>query len=77
MDVFEKVKAITVEILDCDPRAVVNEARFIEDLGATLPLKDRIISKFEEEYEIDIRDDDGNGLTTIGLAVDYIKEAIR
>ena len=74
MDVFAKVKVITVEILDCDPIAVVNEARFIEDLGATLPLKNDLIFKFEEEFEIDIADDDG--LTTVGLAVDYIKEAI-
>lgn len=74
MDVFTVVKRITVETLDCDPIAVVNEARFIEDLGATLPLKNDLIFKFEEEFEIDIAD--GDGLTTVGLAVDYIKEAI-
>ena len=76
MDVFTRVKNITVETLDCDPNNVVNEARFIEDLGADIPTKALLFTKFEEEFELDIADDDEDGLTTIGLTVEYIEKAI-
>ncbi len=74
MNVFTRVKNITVEILGCDKEDVVNNARFIEDLGADYPKKAFLFSKFEEEFEIDIADDDS--LTTIRLTVEYIEKAI-
>ena len=76
MDVFTRVKNITVETLGCDANDVVNEARFIEDLGADYPTKAFLFTIFEEEFQIDIKDEEEDGLTTVGLAVDYIEKAL-
>ncbi len=72
-DVFEKVKEIIVDKLAVDESAVKPEAAFVEDLGAdSLDLVDLIMA-LEEEFGIDIPDEDAQKIKTIGDAVNYIK----
>lgn len=72
-DVFQKVKEIIVDKLGVDESAVKPEAAFIEDLGAdSLDIVDLIMA-LEEEFGIDIPDEEAQKLRTIGDAVKYIE----
>ncbi|MGC8764309.1 MAG: acyl carrier protein [Brevinematia bacterium] len=73
-NVFEKVKEIIVDKLGVDESAVKPEAAFIEDLGAdSLDIVDLIMA-LEEEFGIDIPDEEAQKLRTIGDAVKYIED---
>lgn len=76
-DVFEKVKAITAEQLDVEEDAVTMDAAFIEDLEADSLDIVELIMELEEEYDIEIPDEDAERISTVGEAVEYIKERIE
>ena len=76
MDLFQKVKEIIIEELGVDENEVTNEASFIEDLGADSLDTVELIMKFEEEFDIDIADEDAENLTTVGKAIEYLKTKI-
>ncbi len=72
-DVFDKVKEIIVDKLGVDEGAVKLEASFIEDLGAdSLDIVDLIMA-LEEEFGIDIPDEEAQNIKNVGDAVNYIK----
>lgn len=73
MDVVAKVKEIIVEELGVDENEVTMEASFIEDLGADSLDTVELIMKFEEEFDIDIDDEEAEKLTTVGKAIEYLK----
>jgi acyl carrier protein len=70
----EKVKSIIVEQLGVPPEDVNAEASFIEDLGADSLDIVELIMALEEEYDIEISDEDAEKLQTVGDAVNYIAE---
>lgn len=72
--IFEKVKAIIVDQLSVEEEEVTPEASFIEDLGADSLDIVELIMALEEEFEIEVPDEDAEKLTTVGAAVAYIKE---
>ena len=76
MDLLQKVKEIIVEELGVEENEVTLEASFIEDLGADSLDTVELIMKFEEEFDIDIADEDAENLTTVGKAVEYLKTKI-
>ncbi|RLC52429.1 MAG: acyl carrier protein [Candidatus Cloacimonadota bacterium] len=76
MDITAKVKEIIVEELGVDENEVTMEASFIEDLGADSLDTVELIMKFEEEFDIDIPDEDAEKLTTVGKAIEYLKSKI-
>ena len=72
-DVFDKVKEIIVDKLGVEEGAVALKATFIEDLGAdSLDIVDLVMA-LEEEFGIDIPDEEAQNLKSVGDAVDYIK----
>ncbi len=73
MDIEAKVREIIVDELDVDASEVTIEANFIEDLGADSLDTVELIMKFEEEYDLDIPDDEAEKLRTVGEAINYIK----
>ncbi|MGB9866803.1 MAG: acyl carrier protein [Bacillota bacterium] len=75
-EVFEKVKSIIVEQLQVDEDSVVPEASFVDDLGADSLDIVELIMALEEEFDIEIPDEDAENITTVGEAVNYIKERI-
>ncbi len=73
MDIFEKVKEITVDQLGVDEEAVTMEASFIEDLEADSLDIVELMMALEEEFDIAIPDEDAEKIATVSDAVDYIK----
>ena len=72
MSVEDKVKKIIAEKLSVDLEEVVPEASFVDDLGAdSLDLVELIMS-MEEEFDIDISDEEAEKLVTVKDAIDYI-----
>lgn len=72
MSVEDKVKKIIAEKLGVDMEEVVPEATFVDDLGAdSLDLVELIMS-MEEEFEIEISDEDAEELLCVKDAIDYI-----
>jgi len=73
MSYEDKVKKIIAEKLSVDMEEIVPEASFVDDLGAdSLDLVELIMS-MEEEFDIDISDEDAEKLVTFKDALDYIK----
>ncbi len=72
MSVEDKVKKIIAEKLSVDLDEVVPEANFVDDLGAdSLDLVELIMS-MEEEFDIEISDEEAEKLVTVQNAIDYI-----
>ncbi len=73
MSVEEKVKEIIVDQLGVDEKQVNSEASFIDDLGADSLDTVELVMALEEEFDIEIPDEDAEKITTVQNAVDYIK----
>jgi acyl carrier protein len=71
-DYFDKVKEIIIDKLGVEDSKITTEAKFIDDLGADSLDTVELIMQFEEEFNIEIPDEDAEGLTTVGESVDYI-----
>jgi len=72
--IFDKVKEIIVDQLGVDEEEVTLEATFIDDLGADSLDIVELIMAFEEEFDMEIPDEDAEKIVTVGDAVEYIKE---
>src|ERR1700683_917820 len=72
--VEEKVKDIIVEQLGVNPEQVVPSASFIEDLGADSLDPVELVMAFEEEFSVEVPDEDAEKLQTVGDVVKYIEE---
>jgi len=71
-DTAERVKKIVVDHLNVDADKVVDNASFIEDLGADSLDTVELVMAFEEEFGIEIPDDAAESIVTVGDAVKYI-----
>jgi len=74
MDIAQKVKEIVSQQLDVDIAEVKPEAMFIDDLGADSLAIVELVLAFEEQFEIDIPDEDTEKIRTVGDAIKYIEE---
>lgn len=70
---FEKIKEILVDQLNIDEDEITMEASFIDDLGADSLDIVELIMTMEEEFGMEIPEDEVESLTTVGAAVEYIK----
>ena len=73
MSVEEKVKEIIVDQLGVDEKQVKPEASFIDDLGADSLDTVELVMALEEEFDIEIPDEDAEKIASVQNAVDYIK----
>ncbi len=74
MKIEEKVKKLIAEKLDVDISDVVPEASLIDDLGADSLAIVELIMTMEEEFDIEVPDEDAEKLATVKAAVAYIIE---
>jgi acyl carrier protein len=72
--VDERVKKIIAEQLGVEEDEVTPEASFVEDLGADSLDTVELVMALEEEFSIEIPDEDAEKILTVGKALDYIKE---
>ena len=73
MEIFDKVKAIIVEQLGVEEDSVTAEASFIDDLGADSLDIVELIMALEEEFDLEIPDEEAEKIRTVGDVVEYIK----
>lgn len=74
---FEKLRDIIVEVLNVDESEVKLESTFVDDLGADSLDVFQIIMGLEEEFDIEIPNEDAEKIVTVGDAVEQIKKAIN
>jgi acyl carrier protein len=70
----EKVKEIIVEQLGVNPEQVTPQAKFIEDLGADSLDTVELVMAFEEEFNVEVPDEEAEKLQTVGDVVKYIED---
>ena len=74
MELYDRVKKIIVEQLDVEEEDVKPEASFVDDLGADSLDTVELVMALEEEFSIEIPDEDVEKIPTVQSAIDYIRE---
>ena len=74
--VAEQVKAIVMDQLDVTEDQITNDASFIEDLGADSLDTVELVMAFEENFGIEIPDEDAEKIRTVGDAISYLEKHV-
>jgi len=77
MSIEERIKKIISEILGIDESEITREARFIEDLGVESLDVVEMIAAMEEEFNIEIPEEEAEKNLTVGQAIDYINKRLK
>ena len=72
----EKFKEIIVDRLGVDPNEITPQASFVDDLGADSLDTVELVMAFEEEFDIEIPDEDAEKLTSVGKAMEYLEKRL-
>ena len=75
-DTFNKIKDIVIDKLGVDETKVTSEAKFIEDLGADSLDTVELIMQFEDDFNIEIPDEDAEKILSVGQAEAYINNLV-
>jgi len=75
-DVEKRVKEVVARTLKVDPTFVTDEARFVEDLGAESIQSVELVAAFEEEFDIEMEDEEALAVKTVGKAIEFIGNAL-
>ena len=74
---FEKLQKIIAEVLNVDADEITMETTFVDDLGADSLDVFQIIMGIEEEFDIEIDNDEAEKISTVQDAVDQIKKVVE
>lgn len=74
MSTFDKVKEVIIDKLGIEDSKIESGSSFVDDLGADSLDTVELIMQLEEEFGIEIPDDDAEKITTVQAAVDYIEQ---
>jgi len=76
MDIADRVKELVVEQLGVDAEEVTDDASFVDDLGADSLDIVELVMAFEEEFDLEIPDEDAEKIQTVANAIEYIKSKL-
>ena len=76
-DTTDRVKRVVAETLRVDPDRVTDDARFVEDLGAESIQSVELVAAFEEEFDIDMDEEDALQVKNVGDAVNFIERQLK
>ena len=71
-DVRERVIKVVAETLNLEPAQINDESKFVEDLGAESMQSVELIAAFEEEFDIEMDEEEALDVKTVGKAVDFV-----
>ena len=74
--IAEKIKSVIAEQLGVKPEEVTDQAKFVDDLGADSLDTVELVMALEEEYGVEIPDEDAEKLVSVGDAIKYIDEKL-
>lgn len=74
---FEKLQKIISEVLNVDAEEITMETTFVDDLGADSLDVYQILMSIEEEFDIEIANEDAEGIVSVADAVEQIKSALN
>jgi acyl carrier protein len=72
----KKVREIIVDSIGVDPEMITDDSSFVDDLGADSLSTTELVMAFEEEFGIEIPDEDADQLQTVGAAITYLEKNI-
>lgn len=72
-DVTQRVQRVVAQTLGVDPEVVVEQARFVEDLGAESVQSIELVAAFEEEFDVDMDEEKALKIRNVADAVAFIK----
>ena len=73
---YDKIKEVIIDKLGVEDAKITMDAKFIDDLGADSLDTVELIMQFEEEFNIEIPDEDAENLMSVGQAVEYISSKL-
>jgi acyl carrier protein len=76
-ELLSKVKEIVADKLSIGEEQITEEASFIDDLGADSLDTVELVMALEDEFDLDIPDEDAEKLTTVGKAIDYVLNNVK
>ncbi|MBQ7641720.1 MAG: acyl carrier protein [Acholeplasmatales bacterium] len=76
-EIFEKIKAIIIDELNCAPEKVTMEAKLKDDLGADSIDAVQIIMDLEDTFGITIEEDNAEAIQTVGNLVEYVQSLVK
>ena len=76
MTVDERVKQVTARMLKVDVNEITDESHFVRDLGAESIQSIELVAAFEEEFDIDMDQDEALAVQTVGEAVEFVEGVI-
>ena len=76
-DVEKRVKEVVVRTLHVDLGRIVASAHFVRDLGATSIQSIELVAAFEEEFDIEMDEEEALGVKTVGGAIEFITQALE
>jgi len=75
-DIEKRVKEVVARTLKVNPTFITDQARFVEDLGAESIQSVELVAAFEEEFDIEMEDEEALAVKTVGKAIEFIGNAL-